>query len=335
MLSGLGAKQVLKSIVMKKLLLLLLCIPAFGQIENVTINYSTNQITVDGVKFNEYGKPSVSVSGVGNLRVVAYSNTRLIAALPKLVPGSYEIVIAKPAMTFDFTYGAVGPQGLRGTTGATGATGPTGPIGATGATGVTGATGAIGQQGLQGPQGPQGLQGFTGPQGPAGPTGPTGATGPQGPSGVLSWSGTSSSTDNTFQPVMLTKTNQQVTSLELANAGTYLYSVWLQLTVSMPESNANAGIGMIAPQIVTCSLTSTDQGTLTQTQLIIMEAGIPNGGAGFYNLYLQGVMPTTSSSNPPVECLTNPGGPTQANTGQTFPSGVQITGYSINAIQVQ
>jgi hypothetical protein len=85
---------------MKKLLpvlLLLLCMPAFGKIENVTVNYSTNQITVNGAHFNEDGKPSVSISGVGNLRVLAYSSTRLIAALPKLSPGSYELAIAKPA----------------------------------------------------------------------------------------------------------------------------------------------------------------------------------------------------------------------------------------------
>ena len=72
------------------------------------------------------------------------------------------------------------------TSGTPGATGPQGPVGLTGATGPQG---PVGLTGATGPQGIQGLTGATGPQGPIGLTGLTGATGPQGIQGLTGATG--------------------------------------------------------------------------------------------------------------------------------------------------
>jgi hypothetical protein len=81
------------------------------------------------------------------------------------------------------------------TSGTPGPTGPQGPIGLTGATGpqgiqgLTGATGSQGPIGLTGLTGPTGPQGIQGLTGATGLTGPTGATGPQGIQGLTGATG--------------------------------------------------------------------------------------------------------------------------------------------------
>jgi hypothetical protein len=72
------------------------------------------------------------------------------------------------------------------TSGTPGPIGPQGPVGLTGATGPQGPVGATGLTGATGPQGPIGLTGATGL---TGPTGPAGATGPQGPTGLTGATG--------------------------------------------------------------------------------------------------------------------------------------------------
>jgi hypothetical protein len=128
-------------------------------VNNGTINYQTNQVTLNGSGFQPTKDvPTVVFSGT-TLSLVSVSNVQVVAKLPAgLAAGTFSITltIGGASTVFDMTYGAAGPQG------------PIGP---------------------GGPQGPQGQQGVAGPAGPSGPTGPTG---PQGPSGaVLSYSANS------------------------------------------------------------------------------------------------------------------------------------------------
>jgi Collagen triple helix repeat (20 copies) len=305
-------------------------------VNSVSVNTVTNRLTILGTNLKPEGK-TVSVSvGSTLVSVLASNNAEILTTLPKLTPGSYSLTIKNAAgtTTFVFTYGSTGPQG------SVGPAGLQGPQGLTGLVGATGATGAVGPQGLQGPAGVAGAIGATGAIGPQGPQGPVGPEGPQGPTGatgpagsVLSWLNPTSATDNTFSPVMLTTAAQQITSVELVNEGTYLYSVSLQLSVAVPADNANAGIGIISPQTVNCS-TSEGSAALTQT---VAEAGAPNGNSSLeYVLYMQGTVTTTSANTQlAISCLTNPGGPIQQNIQKLYPSGVQITQYSINSLQVQ
>ena len=129
-------------------------------VNNGTINYAKNQVTLNGSGF-EPAKvaPVVLLDGTA-VKVDSFSNAEIVATLPaKTAAGSYGLTVMNSQggfAVFDLTYGATGPQGPMGPQGAAGAKGPAGPQGAPGA------------------------------QGPAGVQGPTGPTGPQGPPGVLS-----------------------------------------------------------------------------------------------------------------------------------------------------
>jgi hypothetical protein len=114
-------------------------------VNNNSINYSTQQITINGSGFDPKGiAPTVLFNNVA-ITPVSFSDSQIVAPVPSgTVAGSYRLRITNSQgnlYEFDTTFGAVGPQG---------------------------------------PIGPQGL---TGPTGPAGPQGPTGAPGPQGPQG--------------------------------------------------------------------------------------------------------------------------------------------------------
>lgn len=155
---------------------------AQGVIDSATINYSDNRITIVGRNFSPTGKaPTVYIS-TDKLALVSFTNTEIVATLPKLAAGSYVLEVVNTSSdvyTFDVAYGAVGPQG------------PVGPEGPKGPTGPQGPAGPAGPQGATGPQGPAGPTGAQGPQGPAGPTGPQGVAGPAGPQGLTfqgSWS---------------------------------------------------------------------------------------------------------------------------------------------------
>jgi hypothetical protein len=165
-------------------------------IASAVINYSNNWITLSGSGFAPNGKAPKLFLGSQSLRILSFSNARIVAVLPKIAAGSYVLQVhtnTGGSSILDFTYGAYGPQGVIGPAGPRGAAGLAGLPGQRGATGLTGSPGATGPQGpigLTGPagtQGPIGLTGATGSQGPAGPTGltgATGATGAQGPAGA-------------------------------------------------------------------------------------------------------------------------------------------------------
>jgi hypothetical protein len=135
-------------------MLVLLPTAAFGGIlpiltvNSTTINYSTNQMTINGSGFNPLKKAPMVIMTGGSLAIVSYTNSQIVATLPNnTAAGNYGIVVTNAIgelFPFVITYGAVGPQGLQG---------PAGPQGATGS------------QGVPGPAGP------TGPEGPAGPAG--------------------------------------------------------------------------------------------------------------------------------------------------------------------
>jgi len=119
-------------------------------VNNGTINYATNRVTLNGSGFEPANTaPSVQLNGSA-LKIVSFGIAQIVATLPaNTVAGSYRLTVTNSqgaATVFDLTYGTTGPQG------------PVGP------------------------------EGVTGPKGPAGVQGPTGPTGPRGPAGVLSYS---------------------------------------------------------------------------------------------------------------------------------------------------
>jgi Collagen triple helix repeat (20 copies)/IPT/TIG domain len=129
-------------------------------IDSATINYTNNRVTIFGSSFSPVGKaPSVYI-GTTKLALVSFNTAEIIATLPKLAAGSYNLTVVNSigaSYTFDLTYGAAGPQGPVGPQGIVGPMGPQGPKGDAGATGA---------QGLPGPAGTQGPIGLTGPAGP-------------------------------------------------------------------------------------------------------------------------------------------------------------------------
>jgi Protein of unknown function (DUF1554)/Collagen triple helix repeat (20 copies)/IPT/TIG domain len=161
-------------------------------INNVSINYTNNQLTINGSGFEPAKKaPTVNFNGA-NLTLVSFTNNVVVAQLPSTAAGTYQLFVTNNEglfWVFDVTYGAVGPQGpmgFQGPQGPAGATGNTGPAGPAGATGATGASGPAGPAGAIGPSGPAGA---TGPTGAIGPAGATGAIGPAGPAGATGATG--------------------------------------------------------------------------------------------------------------------------------------------------
>jgi hypothetical protein len=119
-------------------------------VNNSSINYSNNQLTINGTGFSPSGKAPIVNFNAINLTLVSFSNTVILANLPpSTTSGTYQMYVINTTggiFPFAVTFGAVGPQG------------PIGPMGP------------------QGPPGPQGPQGFTGATGPAGPQGPAGSS---------------------------------------------------------------------------------------------------------------------------------------------------------------
>ena len=122
-------------------------------VNSVTVDYTSNVITVQGSGFlPATTAPTVSFNTT-KLMLVSGTNTKIVAYLPGgIAAGTFNLTVTNSvnnAFTFDVTYGAVGPQG---------------------------------------PAGAEGVNGAPGPVGPAGPSGPAGPTGPKGPKGgVLSF----------------------------------------------------------------------------------------------------------------------------------------------------
>jgi len=155
----------MRRIILSILLLLapLVSFAATPVVNSGTINYVSNQVTLNGSGFQPAkAKPTVSFNGAAST-VGTFSNTQIVATLPTgLTPGTFNLVVTNSqgnSVTFDMTYGATGPQGPAG---ATGLQGPAGP---------TGASGLMGPAGATGPQGPRGITGAPGAPGPAGVNG--------------------------------------------------------------------------------------------------------------------------------------------------------------------
>src|ERR1700733_3378358 len=167
-------------------------IPALT-VSNTTINYGTNQVTINGSGFEPIKKtPTVAMSG-GSLAIVSYTDSQIVATLPtSIAAGNYGIVVANAIgelLPFVVTYGATGPQGPPGVPGANGA---------------------------QGPQGPMGLMGNPGPAGP---------TGPQGPTGTMAFSEFGELSDwNSQDPVVADEAGELMANVTLTRPGTYFIS---------------------------------------------------------------------------------------------------------------
>jgi hypothetical protein len=168
---------------MKKAVALLVCLlftvgAAFAvTVNDSTINYGLNQITINGTNLQPRSTPPVVVFNGAPLVLVSSTSTQIVATLPSnLQPGSYKLRVTnnQGLAELDVTYGAAGPQGLPGLPGPAGAQGMAGPAGPAGAPGMPGPAGTPGAQGFQGLPGPQGPQGPQGQQGIAGPPGSTG-----------------------------------------------------------------------------------------------------------------------------------------------------------------
>jgi Collagen triple helix repeat (20 copies) len=162
-------------------------------VSNTTIDYGTNQVTINGSGFEPIKKtPTVAMSG-GSLAIVSYSDSQIVATLPtNIAAGNYGIVVANAIgelLPFVVTYGATGPQGPPGVPGANGA---------------------------QGPQGPMGLMGNPGPAGP---------TGPQGPAGTMAFSDFGEMSDFSSQdPVAADEAGELMAYVTLTKPGTYFIS---------------------------------------------------------------------------------------------------------------
>lgn len=149
----------------------------------VSVQQSADGTTlfVEGINFGS--SPSVALGGITLSGVIVNTiGTQLLADMPSVPSGSYQLHVtsgSNRSASFEVAVGAAGPAGPAGPEGPAGPPGPEGPMGPVGADGAPGAPGPTGAQGPEGPMGPQGIQG------PVGPTGATGAAGPQGPSGIV------------------------------------------------------------------------------------------------------------------------------------------------------
>lgn len=166
-------------------------------ISKITVNPAVSPATVTIAGSGFAATNVVSLSGI-TLVKSSTSSTAIVAILPSpIAAGDYLLQVkGSKTATWNFTYGAVGPQGVQGppgmqgaqgvqgAAGVIGATGPAGPQGNQGPAGAQGPAGPQGEPGLAGTQGPQGNQGLAGPQGPQGIEGATGATGATGPTGL-------------------------------------------------------------------------------------------------------------------------------------------------------
>ena len=132
-------------------MLALLPAAAFGGIIPVltvsesTVSYGTNQVTITGSSSEPVKKtPTVLMAG-GALTIVSYTNTQIVATLPKAIAaGTYGIVVTNgigELFPFVITYGATGPQGPAGAPGPAGQPGSAGPAGPTGPAGPQGTAG--------------------------------------------------------------------------------------------------------------------------------------------------------------------------------------------------
>jgi len=140
----------------------------------VAVDEASQTITIEGTSLLAGGRRQPTRVLLGSslhpLTLVSSTNTRIVATLPFLPPGSYLVTVGyglgEPQ--FDQAWVAIGAGG-----GAQGPPGPTGPAG------PAGPPGPAGQTGLTGAPGPKGDTGDTGPAGPPGTAGPVCISGDQ------------------------------------------------------------------------------------------------------------------------------------------------------------
>ena len=156
-----------------------------AEITSVKHDSAANEILITGhnlaARRNHVPTVELQDSGVSlSVCNTCYDDDYIVATYVGVIAdGDYRLKVSgsrkkNDSASYDFTIGAVGPQGPQGLAGADGATGAQGPAGADGATGAQGPAGADGAAGPEGPQGPAGADGAPGPQGQVGPQGPSG-----------------------------------------------------------------------------------------------------------------------------------------------------------------
>src|SRR5438132_2142831 len=93
-------------------------------INNTTINYSTNQLTLNGQGFKPSTvAPTVSFNATTLTLISSTNSTVTVGLPPSTVPGTYQLVVTNSTgafFLFNVTYGAVGPQGPIGPQGTQG-----------------------------------------------------------------------------------------------------------------------------------------------------------------------------------------------------------------------
>ena len=145
---------------------------------SATPNIGAHVLTISGTGFGS-SMPVVTLAAAP-LTVISWSDTAIDALLPDIVPGGYNVVVARIDKGRVVTSGSmdvsIGVLGVKGPVGPAGPAGPIGDAGQSGATGLAGQAGETGPAGPAGQAGSAGPTGLTGPAGQAGPTGPAGAS---------------------------------------------------------------------------------------------------------------------------------------------------------------
>ena len=261
-------------------------------VNNGTINYQKNQVTLNGAGFEPAkAAPVVRLNGAA-LTVDAFSDADIVATLPAKTPaGTYTLTVVNSeggSTVFDLTYGATGPQGPMGPQGAAGAKGPAGPQGAPGAQGVKGA------------------QGVVGPVGPAGPSGPTGPTGPQGPKGqVLSYSA-----NGALANILPTGVYGRFSVAILKNPGTYI------LTGQILVDNQEAKSASVACTVLDAQGNTQQTAPYSLAQL---------GSFGWVTLPVNGIwVATQANTSIWLECQTDGGSSNVQTDGTGSFSAIQV-----------
>ena len=100
-------------------------------VNNGTINYAKNQVTLNGSGFEPATTaPVVRLNGAA-LLLDSFSNAEVVATLPaKTAAGTYTLTVVNSqggSTVFDLTYGAEGPQGPMAPGGPIGPWGPSAP----------------------------------------------------------------------------------------------------------------------------------------------------------------------------------------------------------------
>lgn len=112
--------------------------PPSLQIRSAEPDFQNSVITIQGENFGT-GTPLVFL-GSQQLAVISSSDTVIVASLPAMPSGTYQLLVsgghaATQNNSLDVTLGAVGPQGPQGAPGPQGPQGPTGPQGPQGPAG--------------------------------------------------------------------------------------------------------------------------------------------------------------------------------------------------------